>query len=211
MTSFPGSPRTLRGALVSVDVLSMQPTVIAFQYNPHTLTRSFELAGGGGGAEAGQISGPPVESIKVEVELDATDELEAGRPPLGVAAKLAALEGLVTPFSGSAIANTALAAMGTIEILPPEGPLTLFIWGARRVLPVAVKELSVTEEAHDPSLDPVRAKVSLGLRVLTYADFGPTHPAFALSLAHRVAQEVMARTSTVGSFDAVIGAGARPF
>ena len=209
MTSFPGSPKTLRGALVSLDVLSLKPLVIPFQYNPHTLTRSFEVGGAAGGPEAGQVSGPPAETIKVEVELDATDDLEQGRGATGVAAKLAALEMLVTPGSVSVIANAVLAALGTIEILPPAGPLTLFIWGARRVLPVAIKELSVSEEAHDENLDPLRAKVSLGMRVLTYADLSVTHPGYALSLAHQVAKEVMAVSSTVGALDGVLGGDVR--
>jgi hypothetical protein len=183
--------------------------VIAFQYNPHTLTRSFELGGAGGGTEAGQVAAPPVETIKVDVELDATDDLEAGNGADGVAAKLAALELLVMPPSASVIANAILGLTGTIEILPPDGPITLFIWGPKRVLPVAIKELSVTEEAHDANLDPTRARVSLGLRVLTYHDLPPTHPGYALSVAHQVAKEVLSRISTVGALDAVLGGDVR--
>ncbi len=212
MTTFPGSPKTLRGALVSVDVLSLRLTVIPFQYNPHTLTRSFELASvAAGGAEAGQLMGPPAESIKVELELDASDDLEQGKGAEGLAAKLAAIQMLVTPGSGGVIANEVLAALGSIEILPSDAPLTLFIWGPKRVLPVAIKELSISEEAHDVDLDPIRARVSLGMRVLTYANLSPMHPGYALSLAHQVGQEVLARGASLGSLDGILGADVRIF
>ena len=56
-----------------------------------------------------------------------------------------------------------------------ESLLTLFVWSKERVLPVRVTELSVTEEAYDPALNPIRAKVSLGLRVLSIDDLGFSH------------------------------------
>ncbi len=205
-TTFAGSPTTLRGAIVSLDPLTMRPAVVAFQYNPYTLQRTYALAAGAasGGPETGQLSRPPTETIRVELELDATDDFEAGQPGT-VAARLAALENLVTPKAATAIANAVLAAVGTIEILPPETRLTLFVWGASRVLPVVVQELSVTEEAHDTSLVPTRARVSISLRVLTWGDVGPTHPAFALSIAHQLAKEGLGRKATAGSLDAVTG------
>ena len=51
-------------------------------------------------------------------------------------------------------------------------PLTLFVWSKHRIVPVRITEFSVTEEAFDPSLNPIRAKVSLGLRVLSVDDLG---------------------------------------
>jgi len=207
MTSFPGAPRTQRGALASIDPLTAAVRVVPFQLNPHTLTRSYEIGGGaGGGPEAGHLSRPPAESIRVELELDAADDLERGQTP-SVAARIAALELLVTPSSVSAIANAALAAVGTIEIIPPATPLTLFVWGNARVLPVLVKELSVVEEAHDPQLAPTRARVTLGMRVLNWADVGPTHPAFALSIAAQIAKEGQIHAVTASALDAVNGSG----
>jgi hypothetical protein len=44
------------------------------------------------------------------------------------------------------------------------------------VVPVRLTDFSVTEEAFDPSLNPIRAKVSLGLRVLSVDDLGFAHP-----------------------------------
>ena len=54
MTTFPGSPRVLKGALVSVDPLVPIPNVIVFQYNPDTLTRTLKPRSAGGGARAGR-------------------------------------------------------------------------------------------------------------------------------------------------------------
>ncbi|MDQ3036191.1 MAG: DUF4198 domain-containing protein [Myxococcota bacterium] len=55
MTTFPGSPRTLRGALVVVDPDTRALAVLPFQYNPHTLTRAFEIRGTAGGLESDDV------------------------------------------------------------------------------------------------------------------------------------------------------------
>jgi hypothetical protein len=90
-----------------------------------------------------------------------------------------------------------------LEVIPPEGPFTLFIWGAKRVLPVKLTEFRITEEAHDVNLNPIRAKVSLGMKVLTYADLKLTHPGYALFLAHQVVKETMAVIGSVNSLGAL--------
>ena len=202
MSAFPGSPRTLQGALVAIDPLFPAPTVVLFQYNPHTLTRQLEARGADGGPAATSYTGAPVENITVEIELDAADGLEVNdgtTVKLGLHPQLAALERLVYPSSARVIANTVLAALGTIEVVPPQGPLILFTWGPKRVLPVSIKQFSVTEEAHDPQLNPIRARVQLGLRVLNTDDLGPLHPGHALFLAHQVAKEVMAVQASVNA------------
>jgi hypothetical protein len=209
VSAFPGSPRTLQGALVAIDPLLPTPNVILFQYNPHTLTRQLEARGADGGPAATSYSGAPVETITVEVELDAADGLETKDDTtvkLGLHPQLAALERLVYPSSARVIANTVLAAIGTIEVVPPQGPLILFIWGPKRVLPVSIKQFSVTEEAHDPQLNPIRARVQLGLRVLSTDDLGPLHPGHALFLAHQVAKEIMAVQASVTSMSRALSA-----
>lgn len=205
MTTYPGSPRVLRGALVSVDPVTLRPSVIPFQYNPATLTSSFQVSAATAGAEAGQRGGPPSETVQVEIELDATDDLEAGRGPDTVAARIAAILGLVSPLAADVEKNLGLVAQGAIEILPPDAPILLFVFGPRRVLPVQLTELSVTEEAHDAELNPIRARVSLGLSVLRYADLSQSHPAHALSLANQVAREASARSLSSENFEAAIG------
>ena len=92
------------------------------------------------------MKGPPIETISLDVEFDATDQLaQPAQYPtavnMGIYPQLSALEVLVYPPSSLVIANTILAATGTIEIIPPMGPFTVFIWGARRVVPVRLHRL----------------------------------------------------------------------
>lgn len=211
MTTFPGSPRVLKGALVSVDPMSPIPNVIVFQYNPDSLTRTLKprvAAGETARAEAQRLTGPPEETIKVDVEIDAADQLETSDPiavALGIHPQLAALEMLNYPRSSLVIANTALLAGGVIEVIPPDAPLTLFIWGAQRILPVRVTDCSITEDAHDPLLNPIRAKVGLGLKVLSYNDFSITNPGYYIFLAHQVLKETMSVVNIASDLTAVMG------
>lgn len=215
MTTFPGSPKLRKGALVVLESDPSAPRVIAFQYNPESLSRSFEAqTAGDAELEALRLAAPPVESIQLEAVVDATDQLEAGEPAaeeLGIHPQLAALELLLYPPSGRVIANARLLALGTLEVLPPTGPLVLFIWGQQRVLPVRLSELSVTEEAHDPRLNPIRATVSLGLRVLSYNDLPRGHAGYSLFLAHQVTKEALALVARANDLDAVVGSGVRVF
>ena len=90
MTTFPNSPRVLKGALVGIDTDIPIPSVIVFQYNPDTLTRSLKpRSPGGEGArsEAQRLTGPPEETIKVDVEIDAT-RVPRARGALAIAAAL---------------------------------------------------------------------------------------------------------------------------
>ena len=126
MSTFPGSPRLQKGAIVGIDPIDPVPRVILFQYNPDTLTRTLEAqtVGGQGGdrSEALRLKGAPVETFKLEVEIDATDQLETGRGPavgMGVYPQLSALEMLIYPRSSLVLTNDALLAAGTIEIIPP--------------------------------------------------------------------------------------------
>lgn len=198
MSTFPNSPRVLKGAIVSINPANPVPSVIVFQYNPDTLTRTLQPPGGSEGgdrSEAFLLKGPPSETIKLEAEIDATDQLEradSSAVQMGIHAQLAALEILLYPASNLVIANSVLLATGTIEIVPPGGPLTLFIWGERRILPVRLTEFTVNEEAYDVNMNPIRAKVALGLRVLSYDDLPLTHPGYHLFLAHQRMKEALA-------------------
>lgn len=184
MTTFPNSPKLIKGGIVLLDPESAQvKDVISLQYNPETMSRSFQIQGTDGGeggdrSQALRLKGPPVESYKLEAEIDATDFLEQADSEVtrvGLHRELAVLESLIYPSSDDILHNEKLAASGMMEILPMESPLTLFVWSKHRVLPVRVTELSITEEAYDPSLNPIRAKVSLGMRVLSIDDLGFSH------------------------------------
>lgn len=199
MTTFPGAPRLLKGGLVLLDPgTSAIQRVIVLQYNPDTLTRTLAVqAGGAEGADrsdAFRLKAPPVETIKLDAELDATDALEApdgnaATLEAGLHPQLAALETIVYPTSARLLENDRLARSGTLEISPVEAPLCLFVWSKHRIVPVRVTEMSVTEEAFDVNLNPIRAKVSLGMRVLSVHDVGFAHRAGSLFMAYLQGKE----------------------
>jgi hypothetical protein len=216
VTTFPGSPRLVKGAIIGFDLFNPLASVIVFQYNPETLTRKVQaqVAGGetSGRSEALRLAGAPVETITLSVEIDATDQLERPDPTavaMGIHPQLAALEMLLYPKTALVIANAVLAAFGTVELIPPEAPLTLFVWGPKRILPVRLTDFSITEESYDVNLNPILAKVGLSLRVLSYSDLPPTNPGYALFLAHQVVKETMATIGSVGNL-AAIGTGEVP-
>jgi hypothetical protein len=205
VSGFAGSPRLVKGGLVLIDPDSgAVQRVISLQYNPDSLSRSFQIKSMGTDSpdrsEALRLKGPPVESIKLDAELDATDQLEfpdrnADAVQTGVFPQLAALETIVYPTSAQLLVNNALARSGTLEIVPMQTPLCLFVWSKNRILPVRVTDFSVTEEAFDPALNPIRAKVSLGMRVLTVDDLGFDHKGGSLFMSYLRAKERLATRS----------------
>jgi hypothetical protein len=212
MTTFPRSPRLLKGGLVLLDpTTSAVVRVIVLQYNPDTLTRSLQVQAFGDGADRSQalrIKAPPVETFKLDAEIDATDQLEfPGENPttlaVGIQPQLAALETIVYPASADLLANDRLASGGTLEIVPMEAPLTLFVWNRSRIIPVRVTDFSITEEAFDPSLNPIRAKVSLGMRALSVNDLGFEHKGGALYILYQQQKERLAGMSPSGTLGAL--------
>jgi len=206
VSGFPGSPRLVKGGLVLIDPdTSAVQRVISLQYNPDSLSRSFQIKAFAGDAgdrsEALRLKGPPVESIKLDAEIDATDQLEMpdqnpNATQFGILPQLAALETIVYPSSSQLLANNALAQSGTLEIVPMETPLTLFVWSKSRILPVRLTDFSITEEAFDPALNPIRAKVSLGMRVLTVDDLPFSHKGSSLFMHYLQAKEQLAAKSS---------------
>lgn len=202
MSPFPGSPRLVRGGLVQVDPdTGAVLRTIALQYNPDTITRTLEVqatgAQSGDRSEALRLRGAAVEKIKLEAEIDAVERLEdpdANRDTvkLGIQPELAALETLVHPRADDLQANDDLAGRGVLEVLPLEAPLTLFVWSKQRIVPVRVTSMSVTEEAFDVVLNPIRAKVSLELRVLSVDDLGFSHRGGTLFMAYLRNKESLA-------------------
>lgn len=208
MSGYPRSPKLLRGGLVLLDPVSGKLLrIIGLQYNPDTMTRSLQIKGtggeGGDRSEALRLKGPPVETIKLEVEIDATDALEAVQSPaisLGLHPQIAAIEALVHPASGDLFANNATASSGSLEIAPAEAPLTVFVFGPNRIVPVRLTELSITEEAFDTSLNPTRAKLSLGLRVLSVDDLGFDSKGGGLFMGYLQAKERLAARAAGSDF-----------
>jgi hypothetical protein len=208
MSAFPGSPRLLRGGLVLVDATTgAVQRIIALQYNPDSMTRSLQIKGvsgeSGDHVEALRLKGPPVETIKVEVEIDATDAMEANDSTtndVGLHPQLAAIETIVHPRSAALLAANSEAASGSLEIAPALAPLPLFVFGPKRIVPVRITEMSITEEAFDARLNPTRAKVSLGLRVLTVDDLGFDVKGGNLFMTYLQGKEQLAAKAPGGSF-----------
>jgi hypothetical protein len=219
MTSFPGSPKLLKGGIVLVDPDSgAVRSAIALQYNPETLTRSFQIQAAGGESQdrsqALRIKGPAVESYKLDVVVSAIDHLEfpdqhQDAVEFGIQPQLARLEALVHPTSQQLLSNNALAGTGALEILPMETPLVLFVWSKSRIAPVRITELSITEEAFDPALNPIQAKVSLGLRVLSVDDLGFSHKGGSLFMAYLQQKERLAQKAASAGLSA-FGIGGIP-
>jgi hypothetical protein len=218
MSTFPNSPRLVKGGIVLIDPDSgAVRRVIALQYNPDSLSRTLQVQGvgeGGDRSEVLRLKGPAVETLKLDAEIDATDQLELpdqnpAAVQFGIQPQLAALELLVHPTTDQLIAADQLARSGTLELVPMQTPLALFVWSSSRVLPVRVTDFSVTEEAFDPALNPIRAKVSLGLRVLSVNDVGFTHKAGGLFLAYQQQKERLAGLGPPSAL-AALGIGGIP-
>lgn len=211
MSSFPRSPRVIKGGIVLVDPdTAAVQRIISLQYNPDTLTRSLQIQGvnvdsGGDRSEILRLKGPPIETIKLEADIDATDQLEFPREhpnavDAGIQPQLAALEAIVYPTSQQLQSNNALEKRGTLEIIPMQSALTLFIWSKNRIIPMRLTEFTITEEAFDPSLNPIRAKVSLSMRVLSVNDVGFAAKAGSLYMIYQQQKERLAGLAQLGSF-----------
>jgi hypothetical protein len=185
--------------------------IIPLQYNPETITRTLQVQGVSGESgdrmEALRLKGPPIETIKLDAEIDATDQLE--RPDEGsnsvavengIAPYLAVLESIVYPTSAHLQDNNSQALMGSIEIIPLQSPLTIFVWSKNRVMPVRITDFSITEEAFDIALNPIRAKVSLSLRVLSINDLEFDSKGSNLFMAYLQQKEKLARLNKGGAF-----------
>jgi hypothetical protein len=216
------------------------PNVIVFQYNPETMTRALEVWSQGGGGESAAANETshtaqpfdPPETFTLALELDAADALEKPEShPVafisGVADRIAAMEmllypqgdsllgGLMGSISGSlggASVSGALGGASSIQPVPRGTvPVVLFAWGPGRIVPVRVTTFSVEEQAYSPLLYPIRAKVSIGLKILTPKDFPTCHRKLSEDLAitafnfTRKQKEVLAAANLANSVESILG------
>jgi hypothetical protein len=208
VTSSPLSPKTLKAGIILLDPVSFAPNrIVLLQYTPDQLTRSLKVQSvtgdTGDKTEPLRLKGPPEETFKLDAELDATDQLEfpdqyPNAITYGIFPQLSALEALITPSAAQIAATNSFLAMGAVEIAPMEAPFALFVWSAQRVAPVRVTEFSITEEAFDTELNPIRAKVSIGLRVLSINDMSYTHPGARYFTAYLAKKELLAALAFTG-------------
>jgi hypothetical protein len=211
--SSPIAPKLLRGGLILIDPASGTiKRIIALQYNPDSLTRTLQPQSTGTTAafsEPLRLKGPPIETIKLDAELDATDQLEfpehnRNAVEVGLHPQLAALETIIYPESAALVQNNRLASMGTLEIIPVQAPLPLFVWSKERIVPVRISDFSIVEEAFDSNLNPIRARVTLSMRVLNVNDLGFGDRSGHLYMVYHQTRERLARRAAGGS---LIGLG----
>jgi hypothetical protein len=130
----------------------------------------------------------PGETFSFTLAMDAGDEIADGSSPTaaiaeatGIYSRLAALEMLLYPTSPSGgLVGAVSAAVGALtggggsgpQRTVPESvmPVTLFIWGPGRIVPIRVTALTVTEKLYDTALNPTHAEAQITLRVLTPAE-----------------------------------------
>jgi len=203
-TGYSRTPWLIKGALVALSepFLGPVPNVIVFQYNPESLTRNLNpwAVPEAPGEEAtdkekkkyqSALTEPydPGESFNLVLELDATDALEQPEShpvewATGVADRLAAIEMLMYP-PGDSLLGSILGGLGgllgslggALDVLPrTHVPVVLLIWGPGRVVPVRLTSYSVEEQAFSPLLYPIRAKVTVGLTVVTPDVLGAADP-----------------------------------
>jgi hypothetical protein len=113
------------------------------------------------------------QSITFDIRLDASDKLNEGdtiTEQFGIAPQIATLEQMVYPKDESLLG----AALGAL-LGGPSGfsftrganpPLVLFIFGRKRVLPVNINSLNISETEFSTDLNPVRASVAVSLTVI---------------------------------------------
>jgi hypothetical protein len=183
-----------------------QPTLIVFQYNPEQLRRTLALrtppreqtSVGAAREDILRVIGPPVETINLTVVLDAADQLEDPQQNQivvenGLVPALATLELLLYPSTALLQQNQSLANRGEVQISPADLPLTLLVWGKSRIVPVKLTTFSVTEEAFDPSLNAIQAKVELGMQVLTYMELSQSSIGYDAYLSYQRKKEQLAQ------------------
>jgi hypothetical protein len=211
MTGYPRSPRLTRAGIVLIAPESgAVERIITLQYTPDSLSRSLEVQGVADEPDRSQplrLTGPAVETITLEAELDATDQLEfpdqnADAAEVGLFPILSALETMIHPTVAQLERQNQQAGAGSFTITPAETPLALFIWSKNRIAPVRLTNLSITEEFFDPALNPIRAKVSLTLRVLSVDDLGFRHRGAGLYLSYLQAKEQLAARAQGGDLSA---------
>lgn len=201
MSGYTGSPKLLKGGIVVADPVSLAVLrVITLQYNPETVTRTLQAQGtaaGGERSEALRLTGPAVETIKLDAELDATDPLESAKAgdtilDMGLHPHIALLESLLSPTVSELVSANSQANAGSIEIAPAQAPLTIFVLSAQRIVPVRITDFSVVEDGFDANLNPIRARISLSMRVLSVDDLGFGHAGGTVFLSHLQRKETNA-------------------
>jgi hypothetical protein len=205
----PLRPLLQKGALAvyPTQTPGAQPSaVIVFQFNPEAMKRTLahraapapaQGASGAAKEDVLRVAGPPIETINVTVDMHASDQLEKPDDNGAVAENglhpaLATLELLMYPPTVNAQKIMELAARGQVQVSPADLPLVLLVWGKSRVVPVKLTSFAISEDAFDTRLNPISAKVELGMQVLTYMEFTDSSIGRDAFIAYQQAKESLA-------------------
>jgi hypothetical protein len=182
-----------------------------------------------------QLSQPydPQETFNLALELDAADALEhPDSHPVavisGVADRIAAMEMLLYPPGDSALGgllnvsinvsigdggiSASIGGKKAVDVVKrTEVPVVLFFWGPGRIVPVRITTFSVDEQAFSPMLYPLRAKVTLGIKILDAASFDKQEQTPIVKIAKacytftRAQKEALAMANLANSVESILG------
>lgn len=113
------------------------------------------------------------QSINFDIRLDATDKLDDGdtiTEQFGIAPQISTLEQMVYPkdesLLGAALGALLGGSSGFSFTRGSNPPLILFIFGRKRILPVNINSMNITETEFSTDLNPIRATVGVSLTVI---------------------------------------------
>jgi len=169
--------RVQRGVLATVRNNTLAD-VVQFQYNPESITRtltprmSWGESGESGDAHSRQakLLDAPGQSISFKAYFDAADALAAGDSGTtknGIGPQLAVLESFLYP-TRDAFQKYESERPDGVKIAVMEPPRTILVWGDRRVFPVRLSKLNITEDSFNAALNPIRASADITVDVVTY-------------------------------------------
>jgi hypothetical protein len=197
-----------------------QPTLIVFQFNPESMKRTLAHRAipppsdgktGTPKEDLLRVAGPPVETINLTVEMHAADQLEqpddeknAAVASDGLHPALAALELLMYPPAADTQKLDEQAQKGTAQVSLSELPLVLLVWGKSRVVPVKLTSFAISEDAFDTRLNPIAARVDLGMQVISSMEFTGKSIGADAFVTYQQAKETLARHNRPGSSEAGI-------
>ncbi len=213
---FPLRPNLQKGALAvyPTHTPGSQPsTIIVFQFNPEAMKRTLahraapaaaEGKSGSAKEDVLRVAGPPLETINLTVDMHAADQLaepdqNASVAEHGLHPALATLELLMYPPTLNAKKIEEQAARGQVQVSPADLPLVLLVWGKQRVVPVKLTSFAIAEDAFDTRLNPIAAKVELGMQVLTYMEFTSSSIGRDAFIAYQKAKESLAQLNRPGA------------
>lgn len=179
---------------------------IIFQFNPEKITRhltpQWEIGENGKACKSNflQLKGCPEEIIDLDIEIDANDQPDKFRKEsckdgiyYGIYPQIAVLEALVYPSVMNIEETNKQMKNGSMKITAPKLFYTLLAFGKKRAMPVQITKFTITEEMHDEHLNPIRAKITMNMRVLSYNDVPVDHPIYSNLLNYHRKLETMAK------------------